>query len=429
MKKVVCLVLGFLMVISLLSVFSASGAEKVTLRMWATASPLRDLVRNIIWKNLEEKNPGIKVDFEGIPWSAFNEKILTSAVAGTLPDVCRYIGAPRFASRGLLIPLEQFIEGPDGIDTGAYMDGVFPNASIVWDGVVYALPFAWALEPGYFYNKDIFREEGLTPPKTWSELRAVVEKITKKDADGTVTRDGMVFMSVLTDGFLITNGAMATDIIGEGAKATYSAPENVEALEFLVGLVNDGYLRMSGAWGSESKFFIEGRTGILATVGSNPYGWRPAIHPDFNWGTLLPPTPEGKPQVLPANYADSGFIFASTKNPELAWKLLKAYCGREGSALIWTQKFGSLPPFKDILDPETDNPHYYVYQMEAHLREIVEIALSGKSILPTPGDWHARGDEIWGIIGGEYDLLYAGEQTVAETVANLDEKVGAVLSE
>jgi len=425
MKKVVCLVLGVLMVMSLFSVFSASGA--VTVRFWAVASPLRDNARRIIWKNFEEKNPGIKVDFEGIPFGAFNEKILTAAAAGTLPDACRYAFAPRFASKGLLMPLEEFIEGPDGIDTSLYMDGLFPNAAITWDDIVYALPFAWAMAPGYFYNADILREEGLTPPTNWAELATAVEKMTQKEADGTVTRDGMVMMSVLTDGFLLLNGALVTDAIGQSAtKANYSAPEIVEALEFLVGLVNGGYLRMSGAWGSESKFFIEGRTGILATVGSNSYGWRPQTHPKFNWGTLMPPMNEGKEQVIPAEYGDCGFMFASTKNPDEAWKVLKAHCGREGSALIWTQKFGSLPPFKDILDPATDNPYYYLYQMEAHLIEIVQAALSGKSVEGFLGNWHPAGDEIWGIEDREYGLLYAGKQTVAETVANLDEKINAL---
>ena len=44
------------------------------------------------------------------------EKIITSIAAGTAPDVIRFGYAPRFASKGMLIPLDEYIHGPDGVD-------------------------------------------------------------------------------------------------------------------------------------------------------------------------------------------------------------------------------------------------------------------------------------------------------------------------
>lgn len=429
MKKVVCLVLGFLMVMSLFSVFSASGAEKVTLRMWATASTSRDVARAIIWKDFEAKHPGVKVDFEGIPWGAFMEKILTSAIAGTLPDACRYSFAPQFASKGLLMPLIQFIEGENGIDTDKYMDGVFPNPCITLGGEIYALPFAYEGYPSFFYNKDIFEAEGVTPPTTWAELRAVAEKCTKKDADGEITQDGIVFMvcGPFVDGFLSTSGAQTTDVIGEGAtKATFSAPGNVAGLNFLIDLLNDGYLR-GGDWGACTKNFVEGRMGIFLNMGSWACDFRPEIYPDFNWGTMVPPALEGQPQVNPANFSDAGFIFASTEHPELAWELLKAYA-YDGSPFIWSKKYGSLPPFKDLLTGTT-NPYYAFYQVEPKLREMVEVAASAPSVLPTPQLWHAKGAEVEALTNGIYGLVFEGKMSVEEALAALDGKVDILLSE
>ena len=39
---------------------------------------------------------------------------------------------------------------------------------------------------GFYYNKTLFKQAGLTrPPKTFSELTAYAKKLTKKNADGS----------------------------------------------------------------------------------------------------------------------------------------------------------------------------------------------------------------------------------------------------
>ncbi len=434
MKKIVSVMLVFLISVSLVSIFfvsSVAGEEKVTLRFWGTAAALRDRGRRIIWHNFEKENPGVKVEFEGIPWGDYTEKILTGGIAGTLPDGARYGFVARFASRGLLLPLGTLIEGPDGIDTNEYFEAVFPDPSIMWDGEVYALPFSWEGAPAAFYNKDILKEAGVVPPTTWSELEVAVKRLTQKTSAGEVERYGMLLSeySYVIDGFVGTNGGSFTDVPGHRAtRATYSTPENVEGFQFLVDLAKDEYLLpLSGEM--ESKYFLEGKVAMWYTCGSNAYTFRPEIFPDFNWGATRCPVPEGKPIVVPANFADSAWIFKTTKHPELAWKLLKAYAWKEGAPLVWIHKFGAIPPFKDILDENTLNSSYYPFQFVKELREMAEMAIGNPSKMPGIDRWHIRGKEIQDLEVGQYELMLRGEKSVEEALNYLDQKVSAMLPE
>lgn len=429
-KKTVSFMLVFLVSVSLVSTFfvrSVSGAEKITLRFWATASSARDRGRRIIWRNFEKENPGVKVEFEGVPWDQFTEKILTSSIAGTLPDAVRYGFVARFASRGLLMPLEEFIKGPNGIDANEYLEGVFPNPSLTWDGKVYALPTA-VMGYRFYYNRDILREEGVAPPKTWKELKTVAEKLTKKAPDGEVIRYGLQINENITliDGFVVTNGKNLTDVYGhEATKATYSAPENMEGFQFLANLAKNKYL-LPIRGEMAAKYFLEGKSAMY--YGMDAHAFRPEIYPEFNWWIGPFPIPEGKPEVQPGNTADCSYIFKSTKYPQLAWKLVKAYSWKQGSPLVWIHKFGVVPPFKDVLDENTLNAYYYPFQFEAHLRKSFELVSKG-ILMSGPDRWHVKGEEIYRLEMSQYGLMLRGKKSVEEVVEYLDTKVGAMLPE
>lgn len=435
MKRALSFVLGVVLSVSLMGTFfpcSVGGAEKVTLRFWATADPKRDRGRRVIWQNFEKRNPGTKVEFEGIPWGQFTEKILTAAAAGTLPDAIRYGYVGRFASRGVLLPLEEFIKGPDGIDTDKYFEGLYPNPSIMWDGKVYGLPWLWEGAPAAFYNNDILEKEGITPPETWSELETALEKLTRKTPGGEVKRYGMILYvsDYIIDGFVGTNGGRLTDVWGhEATKATYSAPENLEGYRFLANMAKKDYIRPMTKSEMMVKDFVDGKAAMCYSYGSGAYAWRPEVFPDFDWGVTRCPVPKGKPKVAAAQFGDAGFIFKTTKHRELAWKLLKAYVWKEGSPLIHIHKFGGMPPFKDILDPETLNPAYYPFQVERHLRAIAETALGLPSKMVGPSRWHLRGKEIEEIEEGQYDLMFRGIKSPEEVAEYLDRKIGAMLPE
>ncbi len=104
--------LSMLLLVFALSCQVAIAQEDVVLKIWDTAAPLRDPFREIIFEKFESENPGVKVEYEGIPWAQYMEKIVTSIAAGTAPDVIRFGYVPRFARR-YCVPLDDYIHGPE----------------------------------------------------------------------------------------------------------------------------------------------------------------------------------------------------------------------------------------------------------------------------------------------------------------------------
>jgi multiple sugar transport system substrate-binding protein len=117
-----------------------------------------------------ERETGIDVDVQQIPWSAAHEKILTAHVGNALPDVAQVGNTwiPELVTVGALQPLdEQLVPKRD----------FFPG---IWDtnvvgGKLYGIP--WYVDTRVlFYRKDMIP----VPPRSWSEWIAVMEKLKRE---------------------------------------------------------------------------------------------------------------------------------------------------------------------------------------------------------------------------------------------------------
>ena len=106
------------------------------------------------------------------------------------------------------------------------------------NGVVWAVPDL-ASARALYVNTDILAEAGVEIPTTWSELRAACETIKEKCPDvypwgvDMTTDEGQAAFAYYT----WNNGGGFVDANGNWA---LNSAENVEAIEFAIGLVNDG---------------------------------------------------------------------------------------------------------------------------------------------------------------------------------------------
>src|SRR3954463_14655848 len=66
---------------------SSGGATTIKLMCWEGALGTKDLVTNDLIPGFEKANPGIKVEYEVLPWDQFWTKIATLAASGTMPDI------------------------------------------------------------------------------------------------------------------------------------------------------------------------------------------------------------------------------------------------------------------------------------------------------------------------------------------------------
>lgn len=123
--------------------------------------------------NFEKANPDIKVK-----WNNFDHEGYKSAIRNFLtadpPDVAAWYAGNRmapFVSAGLFEPV-------DDVWADNKLDEQLASAAsaLTQDGKKWGVPYTY-YQWGIYYRKDIFEQQGLTPPKTWAELIAACEKL------------------------------------------------------------------------------------------------------------------------------------------------------------------------------------------------------------------------------------------------------------
>ncbi|HSG80670.1 MAG TPA: sugar ABC transporter substrate-binding protein [Gemmatimonadota bacterium] len=271
----------------LLALLAAPGCarqgERTVLRVMAWAGPEEREIEQRIIDGFLEKHPEIDIEYESIS-SNYRERLLTSIVAGTPPDVALLdngsYGAAPFISRGLLVNLAPYLDRID-VDTSVY----YPEVLNIFrrPGGLYAFPKDF--NPIVVYlNVDLFQEAGIPLPDTswtWEDYRRIARQLTR-DTDGDGRRDtyGTQVRRVF---YLWQPWVWATggDVLGpDGRRATgyLDSPETESAIRFLTDLVTvDSVVpsvdvqRLPSGIGR--NFFLTGRIGMV----TNGHWWLPSL--------------------------------------------------------------------------------------------------------------------------------------------------------
>ena len=183
----------------------------------------------------EAENPGIKLNLEVISWNDVATVVDTRIAAGQAPDVLNIDVFAAYATDGLLEPVSQWC--PEELYNDFFPS--FIDQSVI-DGTVWAVPDL-ASARALFYNVDMFEEVGIEVPTTWAELEDAAQAIVDF-YDGEVypwgidmtTDEGQAAFAYYTWG----NGGGFVDADGNWA---VNSAENVEAIEYAIGLVNKGF--------------------------------------------------------------------------------------------------------------------------------------------------------------------------------------------
>lgn len=154
---------------------SVATAGKLTIESWRNDDA--DNWNNLIIPAFQKAHPDIQVVFNGVAPTEYDASLNAKLEGGTAGDLitCR----PFDRSLGL------FQKGQlASLNDLPGMDGFSDVAKSAWttdDGkTTFCVPMASVIH-GFIYNKKIFAELGLTPPKTVDEFFAVLDKIK---ADG-----------------------------------------------------------------------------------------------------------------------------------------------------------------------------------------------------------------------------------------------------
>ncbi|WP_406447368.1 extracellular solute-binding protein [Streptomyces sp. NBC_01613] len=117
-------------------------------------------------KEYESKHSGVKIEVTVYSWNDVDRKVKELVDAGKAPDMAQIGSYADYADKGLLYTADDLLS----ITAQADLASQLATAGQV-KGVQYGMPFA-ASTRLLFYNKTLFKQAGLTPPKTWKQLAA-----------------------------------------------------------------------------------------------------------------------------------------------------------------------------------------------------------------------------------------------------------------
>jgi multiple sugar transport system substrate-binding protein len=158
-----------------------SATTKITVWVGWSARELNEFKKVVA--EYDRARPAVEIKVVG---SISDDKIIAAIKAGNAPDVVSSFSSSNvgiYCGTGAWVDLAPFLKSAK-IDIN-----IFPKTSqyyTQYKGKRCALPLL-ADAYGFYYNKQLFQEAGLTrAPRTWGELSTYAKKLTKRNADGSL---------------------------------------------------------------------------------------------------------------------------------------------------------------------------------------------------------------------------------------------------
>ncbi|AUX27802.1 ABC transporter substrate-binding protein [Sorangium cellulosum] len=198
-------------------------------------------------------------------------KLRTALAARAAPALTHVVGevVPYLAEAGALEPLSRFLDAGPGGDLDV-VEALGQAGTFVGGGErpLVCLPFNRST-PIAYYNRDVFRELGLSPPSTWDELRGVASRLVVRDG-GATRRWGFEcpidwwFWAALV-------GQAGGEILSPDGAPAFGGEAGVRALRFWQALVHEDRTmkpppgRDYNAWQVTNTDFLAGRVAMIWT--------------------------------------------------------------------------------------------------------------------------------------------------------------------
>lgn len=322
-----------------------------------------------IWEKAIEKfqtqHPNVQVKLiAGVQKADYGEWLAERLLSGQEPDVFLI---PRedfdnYASKEAVLPLNNLMEADNDFDTTLYYPVSLQSGQL--GNTFYALPLE-SVPTLMFVNKTMLRDYQipLPPPTwTWQDFYSICQQTTQ-DTNGDGKLDTFGAYGYTWQQAALDNNVLLFQTDGNNRIAHFEGPDLEAAIHFVRSLqeLNQGYRPTArdfdlGHIAFRPLTFAEYRT-------YQPYPWRVKKYSSFDWDVV--PFPAGSAgQNL--SHVDTMLMGISrhSKNPQLAWELLKTFSyNQDVQKLILTNSLG-LPVRNDILT-EADSQKSFQQSMGA----------------------------------------------------------------
>lgn len=368
----------------------------------------------------EAAHPDIQVETQHSPWASYFDRLQTQMAGGTAPDVMFINNVPSYAARGVLEPLDAYIE-----ESGFALESYYPDLRRVfsYEGQTYG--FARDNDTTVlYYNKDLFDAAGQAYPDDtwdWAKLKEVAAALTTKDGRGRTVQYGLGLEKNKYPLWVYQNGGTVFDDAIEATDFMMDEPAGIEAISFVADLIlGDGSVPSFDAMqqlGDTTQLFSTGRVAMVMTNAARVPTF---LEAPFSWDVA--PLPTG-PDGTRANTAGgAGYVMSSSSDDkEAAWTFLEFLAGPEGQAIF--AKTGLAVPALNT--PEANEAFLSALPETIDGQVFIDETANGVLFPVFPG-WTEIESTI---VVPDLDLVWNGEATAEEAIAAMVEPVDAALAD
>ena len=403
---------------------TVAAAEGQTVMKWSIWDKDLTLYYQPLIEEFEKQNPDLKIEMVDLGSSDY-QTVLGTQLTGsgsdfdivTIKDVPGYT---TLVNKGVLEPLDEFIAN-DGVDLGAYK-GL--TDQILVDGKLYELPFRsdfWVV----YYNKDVFDAAGAAYPTndmTFDEYDALARQLTVDTPGQEVYgahyhtwRSAVQLFGILDGKNTILDGSY--DFLKPYYEMVLAEQEAGVCQDYAT--LKTSTLHYSGAFSQGNVAMMNMGTWFLSTLAEKI---KSGEYTDCaNWGIVKYPHAQGVEPGSTLATITALSIPANAPHKEDAWKFVKFVCGEEGAEILAST--GNIPALMtdDIAGmisamegfPEDEDSKEALQTANLYL----EMPVSNKS------------SEIEIVLNEAHDNIMTGNSTIDEGIADMNEKVGAVLAQ
>lgn len=356
-----------------------AAGEKAKIALWhiQVTDPFPKIIQDSV-DRFTKDNPNVEVEVVPLQNDPYKTKIKVAMGAGNPPCIFpTWGGGPLYE----YVKAGQVVDLTEMMNTDNYKDR-FVDASlsnVTFDDKIWGVPVENSAIAVVWYNKKLFEELGLTPPKTWAELQTIVTTLNEKGiapfslANKTKWPGSMPYM-------YLVDRLGGPEVFAKAATrtgGTFEDPVFVEAGKMIQDLVNskgfvEGFNGLDEDTGQSRQLLYAGKA-AMAVMGSWMLSTVRGENPDFAKDNLaffpFPAVEGGKgdPSDVVGTVGDNFYSISSTcKNPAEAFKLIQYLIDDESVKARGAA--GRIPPVKGFT---TDDPQ---------LQEIIDLIGKAKSV-------------------------------------------------
>ena len=360
-KPILCIVLILLLALGIVApVAGQDEVKQVTVFHYFSGELGRPYISKIFGE-FQATHPNFIIFDNPIGHEEFKTTILVMLAGGDPPDMFSYWAGARvqfIVDSGRLAPIADMWDANN-------LDEVVPasiaNGATLYNGERYLIPFGYHFV-GFFYNKAVFEEAGITEmPTTWDEFLAVCDTLKQAGVTPIALGSRDRWPAQFWFDFLLLRTAgpeyRAKLMAGE---ASYTDPEVARAMELWKDLVDAGYFVEDANaydWIEAGDFVSNGEAAMtlmgtwLTGYWDNTIGLVPGEDYDM---FPFPVIDEGVP-LAALGPVDGWVLSAEAEHPEAAKELMAYLITDTDAQATWALGQGALAPNVNV-DPGLYTP-------------------------------------------------------------------------